>query len=136
MAHNHRLQATHKSASPFLFFQAARAALLCAPEPKRSAAVMGECAAAVEAKHSVAAVRAHLFRMHRAGNVGAGWKVKVCGSLKPSSIPRRSSSAGSAGLLAMAVAVPPVRGLGPNKALNPTPESVAPFLAAAAARVS
>jgi hypothetical protein len=34
---NHRLQATHKSASTFLFFQASGAALLCAPEPKRSA---------------------------------------------------------------------------------------------------
>jgi len=35
MWHNHRLQATHKSASPFSFFQAAGTALLCAPEPKR-----------------------------------------------------------------------------------------------------
>lgn len=32
---NHRLQATHKSASPFWSFQAAGGALLCAPEPKR-----------------------------------------------------------------------------------------------------
>jgi hypothetical protein len=36
-SHNHRLQATHKSASPFLLFQAIGAALLCVPEPKRYA---------------------------------------------------------------------------------------------------
>lgn len=32
---NNRLQVTHKSASPFVSFQAVVAALLCAPEPKR-----------------------------------------------------------------------------------------------------
>lgn len=37
---NHRLQATHKSASPFLCFQALGAALLCAPEPKRYVPMM------------------------------------------------------------------------------------------------
>jgi hypothetical protein len=34
MSPNHRLQATHKSASAFFFFLARGAALLCAPEPK------------------------------------------------------------------------------------------------------
>lgn len=38
---NHRLQATHKSASPSFFFLALLAALLCAPEPSRAVRAQG-----------------------------------------------------------------------------------------------